>query len=733
MNRTWSDEEKKKIIKLLDYKFKEEYYVRTNKYNEITTFSNEKIPKGRIMQSKNMNLSKIFYIKVNANYIVSGVQIKTNNSIKIYGEDLVNIIRKKYDYKNNKLFYKLCNQEKEIISSKEELAILKSKWYNKNCIAFLSSGMNLYNYIREKYIGISRKACTTFVHNQEVWQLKRITKKHKISHPIVKKYPNELWSIDLIDFQKYANFNRHKKWILVIVDHFSKFAWLISLKSKARSEIIPQLQQLIKKEAVPDCILSDNEFRDKEMQRFYKENNIIGRTSLPYTPQQNGAAERFIRTIKSKIFKYMRFSKRYIDILDNVVYSYNNQVHSTTGYKPVEVYRFGTQGIFDDIYFNTRKKAKAMKDRQQKQIIEKQIKKRTSGKLQKGDYVRINVNIDTEKTKTPSLKTIYSEAIYTIKKVDIENNRYQLNKQSKKKQAFWNENEQKDEKKDFLIFAPIYRYESYENYNIGKYVDSITWTTDTGVNIEFQKNMTTFKNLEYLNSILNLSSNLIFQKSTNYKAARYILMSTDIKVDYSKYELVFVFLTAEEIENVNLDNIDEKVQLFQYEYTFEDKKWYRDYELLKLPGPPDIIDEIIITEKEKVPLDLSDYDPVKFTKISSFDDFVEFENKFWMDMQDKSISMEIKENIKQKIIAYDDKDITLKYIKEFINRIKNNNTFKRKRTKTKKGMEYQNNIRKNKGKENKNVEITRTRLKRKRTKTEKGEAYQNSLGNTESK
>ena len=50
-------------------------------------------------------------------------------------------------------------------------------------------------------------------------------------------------------------------------------------------------------------------------------------------------AERFIRTLKNKIFKHMTaISKNvYFDVLDDIVNKYNNAVHRTIKMKPIEV------------------------------------------------------------------------------------------------------------------------------------------------------------------------------------------------------------------------------------------------------------------------------------------------------------------------------------------------------------------------------------------------------------
>ena len=49
--------------------------------------------------------------------------------------------------------------------------------------------------------------------------------------------------------------------------------------------------------------------------------------------------ERFIRTLKNKIYKYMTSVSKnvYIDKLDNIVDEYNNTYHTTIKMKPIDV------------------------------------------------------------------------------------------------------------------------------------------------------------------------------------------------------------------------------------------------------------------------------------------------------------------------------------------------------------------------------------------------------------
>ena len=79
-----------------------------------------------------------------------------------------------------------------------------------------------------------------------------------------------------------------------------------------------------------------SEFYINTFKDFLKINNI--ETYSTYNEGKSVVAERFIRTLKNKIFKHMTaISKNiYFDLLDDIVNKYNNKVHKTIKMKPVD-------------------------------------------------------------------------------------------------------------------------------------------------------------------------------------------------------------------------------------------------------------------------------------------------------------------------------------------------------------------------------------------------------------
>ena len=71
----------------------------------------------------------------------------------------------------------------------------------------------------------------------------------------------------------------------------------------------------------------DSEFYNKSFKDFLKINNI--EMYSIYNEEKSVVAERFIRTLKNKIFKHMTaISKNiYFDVFDDIVNKYNNTVH----------------------------------------------------------------------------------------------------------------------------------------------------------------------------------------------------------------------------------------------------------------------------------------------------------------------------------------------------------------------------------------------------------------------
>ena len=127
--------------------------------------------------------------------------------------------------------------------------------------------------------------------------------------------------------QSLNKYNKGIKYLLCAVDLFSKYAWVVPLKDKRGISIA--FQKIISEGRKPNKIWVDQggEFYNNLFKRFLKINNIEMYST--YNEGKSVVAERFIRTLKNKIFKYMTAVSKnvYFDVLDNIIDKYSNTVH----------------------------------------------------------------------------------------------------------------------------------------------------------------------------------------------------------------------------------------------------------------------------------------------------------------------------------------------------------------------------------------------------------------------
>lgn len=114
-----------------------------------------------------------------------------------------------------------------------------------------------------------------------------------------------------------------------------------AFKKKTGFEVTKAMNKILKisKRKCEDlCSDYGKEFNNKIFADFLKNKNIKQQfASNPII--KCSIAERVIRTIKSKIYQHFTFTKkkRYIDVLENLVKTYNYTIHSTIRKKPAEV------------------------------------------------------------------------------------------------------------------------------------------------------------------------------------------------------------------------------------------------------------------------------------------------------------------------------------------------------------------------------------------------------------
>ena len=169
--------------------------------------------------------------------------------------------------------------------------------------------------------------------------------------PVIKKFnkrkvysqfKDNIWGVDLADMQSLSRKNKGIKYLLCAIDLYSRYAFVIPLKDKKGISIVNAFNKIIKQSDIkPNKIWVDQggEFYNNVFKKWLSDNDIIMYST--YNETKSVVAERFIRTLKNKLYKHMTATgkKTYImlDVLDGVVNKYNNTKHSTIKMKTIDV------------------------------------------------------------------------------------------------------------------------------------------------------------------------------------------------------------------------------------------------------------------------------------------------------------------------------------------------------------------------------------------------------------
>lgn len=263
-----------------------------------------------------------------------------------------------------------------------------------------------YEILKEKGHKYTLKEVKEFIEKQNVAQVhKVVTKNRNNFSSITANAPNELFQIDLLDYQKYAKENKGYNWILICVDVFTRKAYAEPMKNKT-TEVTKNAFEKIVNKAKPKVVFHDEggEFKG-QFETFVDKENIISIENKFGNHNALGIIDRFSKTLKTMIAKYMtaKGTPKWVDALPKMLKIYNDTPHS------------GIKNIRPDNADSGESLVKISTLNFEKQTENNQKIKAKVDKLRVGDKVRIKIE---KGTFTKGYEITYSKEIYVIEKVN---------------------------------------------------------------------------------------------------------------------------------------------------------------------------------------------------------------------------------------------------------------------------------------------------------------------------
>jgi len=200
---------------------------------------------------------------------------------------------------------------------------------------------------------LKKNEVLNYLKENEAYTLHKPKIKKFIRKRVVIPFIDHTWQLDLMDVQKISDENDNFRFLLAVIDCFSKKAWVIKMKNKTGQATVEAFQQILDSTTrKPLKIQVDNgsEFYNKDFKRLCEKNNI--KLYSTFSELKASIVERFNRTIREKLQRYFTHvdNNRYVEVLDDLVKSYNNTFHRSIKTLPNLVKKEDEAKIFLNLY-----------------------------------------------------------------------------------------------------------------------------------------------------------------------------------------------------------------------------------------------------------------------------------------------------------------------------------------------------------------------------------------------
>ena len=180
---------------------------------------------------------------------------------------------------------------------------------------------------------------------------KPVTRKFQ-KRRVISNNVDDIWAADLVEMQKFSRWNKGIRYLLMVIDVFSKYGWIRELKNKKAETVYEAFRDIImKSNRKPKMLWTDkgSEFIGKYFRNYLG----IKKIKPYYTENKEKASvvERWNRTIKEKLWKMFTLNNNtvYWDKIDKILDDYSNTYHTSIKMTPVEASK---QENRDKVWYN---------------------------------------------------------------------------------------------------------------------------------------------------------------------------------------------------------------------------------------------------------------------------------------------------------------------------------------------------------------------------------------------
>ena len=230
----------------------------------------------------------------------------------------------------------LCSNQLSI-----DKALAKLYYDSSGAGSFGGFGRLYHRALAAKLAGVTRDKVRAFLAAQQAYTVHRPTRRRYQRNPIYASGIDRQWQADLADMRAIADENDGARYILTVVDVFSKYVWAVPIKNKNAATATAGFAKVLR-QAAPRCtarLQTDQglEFFNSQFNALMKRHKIEHFAS--HSDLKAACVGRFNPTIKTRLYTYMtaKSSNRWVDVLQDMMNSYNHSCHRSIAMAPAKV------------------------------------------------------------------------------------------------------------------------------------------------------------------------------------------------------------------------------------------------------------------------------------------------------------------------------------------------------------------------------------------------------------
>jgi transposase InsO family protein len=217
--------------------------------------------------------------------------------------------------------------------------MLKNLYYNIKEPSSFRGEEAIRRYSKKKKL--SQKEIKHFLQQQQTYTLHKRLRKKFPRQPVIVSGLNQQFQADIAEFGAIKKYNKNYKYVLFIIDCFSKYAFAKPLKTKSALDVSKAFEKILLENPnkKPKKLQTDQDkaFLSRTFQNLLKKYNI--KFFYSYSDLKAQIVERLIRTIKTKLYKYFTANNtfKFIDVLPEIINTYNKSYHRSIRMAPNKV------------------------------------------------------------------------------------------------------------------------------------------------------------------------------------------------------------------------------------------------------------------------------------------------------------------------------------------------------------------------------------------------------------